>query len=257
MAAAIPYMAAGYVADRALGGNGMTGLTIGSLGAGAAGGFTMPSFSGSLGTGATAANSLGGGTALMGGASTAAGTGVTTGATTGLIGSGIPTDGRVIPSAGIDLLSKSGLTEVGSNAGYKFGDPFYNASESVMQNKNFITEDMFKPTNLDTMGLDIDDMGNVVDFNPTDMELLQPIGTERQLTMQDYSERGVDKFGKMMGKAGDYAYENPDKILQGGLSAASLMEKMNPNIPTQPVAGKVSRQAYAPNKNRIMKIRRA
>ena len=262
--AMIPYMAAGYVADRAMGGNGMTGTAL-ATGIGAGTGFALPSFGGSLGTGATAANSLGGGATLMGGASTAAGTGVTTGATTGLVGSGIPTDGRVIPSAGIDLLSnhnaglelgagmESGLTEVGSNAGYQFGDPFYNTSESVMQNKNFITEDMFKPTNLDTMGLEIDDMGNVVDFNATDMELFQPIGTERELTMQDYSEKGVDKLDKMI----DYAYENPAKILQGGLTAASLMERMNPNIPTQPVAGKISRQAYTPNKNRLLNIRRA
>ena len=99
MAAAIPYMAAGYVADRALGGNGMTGLTIGSLGAGAAGGFTMPSFSGSLGTGATAANSLGGGTALMGGASTAVGTGASSGAATGILGSST----NAIPSYDIGM----------------------------------------------------------------------------------------------------------------------------------------------------------
>jgi len=46
--AMIPYMAAGYVADRAMGGNGMTGLAIGT----GVGGFGTGTFAGALGTGA-------------------------------------------------------------------------------------------------------------------------------------------------------------------------------------------------------------
>jgi hypothetical protein len=268
--------AAGYLIDRKMGGNGLQGAMMGgSLGYGSMGsGGTAAADAGGKGVtameSASSANSLGGGANLLGGTSTAVGTGATTGATTGLVGSGIPTDGREIGGAGIDLLSnhdaglelgtgmESGLTEVGSNAGYQFGDPFYNTSESVMQNKNFITEDMFKPTDImndyDTMGFDIDDMGNVVDFNATDMELFQPKGTERQLTMQDYAERGVDKFGKMMGKAGDYAYENPDKLILGGLSAASLLEGSNKNntqTQTMPAGFKQANVSglNVPNKN--------
>ena len=268
--------AAGYLIDKKMGGNGLSGAMMGgSLGYGGMGsGGTAAADAGGKGVtameSASSANSLGGGANLLGGTSTAVGTGATTGTTTGLVGSGIPTDGREIGGAGIDLLSnydaglelgtgmESGLTEVGSNAGYQFGDPFYNASESVMQNKNFITEDMFKPTNImndyDTMGFDIDDMGNVVDFNATDMELFQPKGTERQLTMQDYAERGVDKFGKMMGKAGDYAYENPDKLILGGLSAASLLEgnsRNNTQTQTMPSGFKQANVSglNVPNKN--------
>ena len=46
--AMIPYMAAGYVADRAMGGNGMTGLAVGT----GVGGFGTGAFAGALGTGA-------------------------------------------------------------------------------------------------------------------------------------------------------------------------------------------------------------
>lgn len=76
--AMIPYMAAGFAVDKLMGGNGMTGLALGT-GVGSAGGF------GALGEaigGATAATSggastLGSGAALMGGGSTAATGGAT------------------------------------------------------------------------------------------------------------------------------------------------------------------------------------
>ena len=49
--AMIPYMAAGYVADRAMGGNGMTGLAIGT----GVGGLGTGTFSGALGSEAATA----------------------------------------------------------------------------------------------------------------------------------------------------------------------------------------------------------
>ena len=56
----IPYMAAGYVADRAMGGNGMTGLAVGT----GVGGFGTGAFAGALGTaGGTAATA--GSTSMM------------------------------------------------------------------------------------------------------------------------------------------------------------------------------------------------
>jgi hypothetical protein len=80
--AMIPYMAAGYAADRLMGGNGMTGLALGT-GVGAVGGFgALGSALG--GTTAAGANSLGAGAGLMGG------TGTTVGGSALGIGSSIP-----------------------------------------------------------------------------------------------------------------------------------------------------------------------
>jgi len=80
--AMIPYMAAGYAADRLMGGSGMTGLALGT-GVGAVGGFgALGSALG--GTTATGANSLGAGAGLMGG------TGTTVGGSALGLGSSIP-----------------------------------------------------------------------------------------------------------------------------------------------------------------------
>ena len=80
--AMIPYMAAGYAADRLMGGSGMTGLALGT-GVGAVGGFgALGSALG--GTTAAGANSLGAGAGLMGG------TGTTVGGSALGLGSSIP-----------------------------------------------------------------------------------------------------------------------------------------------------------------------
>ena len=57
----IPYMAGGYVADRAMGGNGMTGLAIGT----GVGGFGTGAFSGALGSGAAGTAGAAGSTSMM------------------------------------------------------------------------------------------------------------------------------------------------------------------------------------------------
>ena len=57
----IPYMAAGYVADRAMGGNGMTGLAVGT----GVGGFGTGAFSGALGSGAAGTAGAAGSTSMM------------------------------------------------------------------------------------------------------------------------------------------------------------------------------------------------
>ena len=59
--AMIPYMAAGYVADRAMGGNGMTGLAVGT----GVGGFGTGAFSGALGSGAAGTAGAAGSTSMM------------------------------------------------------------------------------------------------------------------------------------------------------------------------------------------------
>ena len=242
-------MVAGFAVDKMMGGNGVQG---------AIGGATM-----GYGSGATAAGGAAGGKGAVAGNAGAnsvmAGNAFGSGGFGNLLGQGgsnalglesaikstvdsagmIPIDYSNTAGPGIDILSNydaglpldsgfnSYLTEVGGNTGYQYGEPFLNPQEAFLQDKNLITDDMFKPATLDTMGISIDDNG-VVQHNPTDMELFQPKETNRELTMQDYAERGVDKFGKMISKAGDYAYDyaynNPDKLLLGGLQVASLLD---------------------------------
>jgi len=95
--AMIPYMAAGYVADRAMGGNGMTGLAIGT----GVGGFGTGTFAGALGTGA----------------------GTTTGAMTNTVASNaaansFPTILGSMPTAGTGVgtgIGGAGMTTIGAN----------------------------------------------------------------------------------------------------------------------------------------------
>ena len=97
--------AAGYMIDRQMGGNGLTGAMMGgSLGYGSMGsGGTAAADAGGKGVtameSASSANSLGGGANLLGGTSTAVGTGATTGATTGILGSST----NAIPSYDIGM----------------------------------------------------------------------------------------------------------------------------------------------------------
>ena len=252
--------AAGYIMDKSQGGKGWKGAAIGAAG-GYAGGKGAPggSILGDTAANTTATGLNSGNLLTSGGAGNALGLESAVASQAGNAGGMIPIDfnntqsylnnspfGPELPNRlGVDLMSNSnaglpletgfdsGLTEVGSNAGYQPGDPFYNPQDAFMQNQDIINEDMFKPTTefLDgygdkTMGLSIDDNG-VVQHNPTDMELFQPKGTDRELTMQDYAERGMDKFGKMVSKTGDYLYDNPDKVIMGGLSVASMLEGNN------------------------------
>tara|TARA_R110001592_G_scaffold257439_1_gene521019 strand:+ start:224 stop:1048 length:825 start_codon:yes stop_codon:yes gene_type:complete len=246
MAHTIPYMIGGYAVDKMMGGSGMTGL---SLGAGlSTGGFGTGGF-GALEAGNTTANSLNVGNMLgQGGVKNALGL-------ESAITSQLNNAGEMIPidfNNTQNFLNKkdfgqdyttfdSGLTEVGGNTNYKHGDPFYNPQDAFMQNENLINESMFKPINSNTMGISIDDNG-VVQHNPTDMELFQPKGTNRELTMQDYAEKGMDKFGEIAGKTGDYLYDNPDKVILGGLSLASMLENNNKSQ-TQQIAPAGFKQA--------------
>jgi hypothetical protein len=107
-------------------------------------------------------------------------------------------------SSGIDFTKSidSGLTEIGSNAGYEFGMPYYNPSDMAFQNQNLITPDMFKQANMTNMA---------------NREYLQPLGTEFQPSY-------LDKITDAGDSVYDYAVENPDKMLTGGLQIASILE---------------------------------
>tara|TARA_R110000772_G_scaffold116188_1_gene221254 strand:+ start:730 stop:1527 length:798 start_codon:yes stop_codon:yes gene_type:complete len=265
MAAAIPYMAAGYVADRALGGNGMTGLTIGSLGAGAAGGFTMPSFSGSLGTGATAANSLGGGAALMGGTGTAVGT---SGATTGILGSSVGNMGLENVTGGVtgQGFSPYATTDTLGQSISQVDMPVFSGMNSSIPNPNL---------GLDTSNSIKDSLtGRPVapQYNSIPQLEEAPLYTgaespdfanitkssEKQIAAAQGGYAG-DKplYEKAFDSVMGYAEKNPlgvaalgMSIMGGGSGDGSATQGYAPS-------GGVSRQAYNQNKDRIMKIRRA
>lgn len=129
----IPYMAAGYVADRAMGGNGMTGLAIGT----GVGGFGTGTFAGALGSeaataGATAAAAEGAAASttplLFSTPASAGGSGLGA-VSTGLGGTG--TLGTVNPlttggfSESISPFTPLGGAGVGGNVGF-LGQPISN-----------------------------------------------------------------------------------------------------------------------------------
>ena len=84
--AMVPYMAAGYAVDRAMGGNGLTGLGVGT----GVGGFGTGAFSGALGTGAA-------GTGVAESTSMMMHPTLTAGANTGITGAGMNTIGANTP----------------------------------------------------------------------------------------------------------------------------------------------------------------
>ena len=131
--AMIPYMAAGYAVDRAMGGNGMTGLAIGT----GVGGFGTGSFAGALGSeaataGATTAAAEGAAASttplLFSTPASAGGSGLGA-VSTGLGGTG--TLGTVNPlttggfSESISPFTPLGGAGVGGNVGF-FGQPISN-----------------------------------------------------------------------------------------------------------------------------------
>jgi len=138
--AMIPYMAAGYVADRAMGGNGMTGLAVGT----GVGGLGTGTFAGALGSGAAGTAGAAGSTSMMStlaaeGALAGAGAGVGTGATMGASSIANPMAGMspVAEFGTVNPLTTGGFSEsispftplggagVGGNVGF-LGQPISN-----------------------------------------------------------------------------------------------------------------------------------
>lgn len=131
----VPYMAAGYAVDRAMGGNGMTGLAVGT----GVGGFGTGAFAGALGTGAgtttgamttaAATEAAASTTPLLFSAPASAGGSGLGAVSTGLGGTG--TLGSVNPlttggfSESISPFTPLGGPGVGGNVGF-FGQPISN-----------------------------------------------------------------------------------------------------------------------------------
>jgi len=262
MGAAVPYMAAGYVADRAMGGNGMTGAALaGGIGAGT--GFALPSFGGSLGTGATAANSLGGGAALMGGTGTAVGT---SGATTGILGSSVGNMGLENVTGGVtgQGFSPYATTDTLGQSITQANMPVFSGMDSSIPNPSL---------GLDTSNSIKDTLtGQPVapQYNSIPQLEEAPLYTgaetpnfanitkssEKQIAAAQggYEEKPLYEkaFDSVMG----YAEKNPLAVAGLGITALGGGEGGSANKGYAPSGG-VSRQAFNPNKEKLLNIRRA
>ena len=283
--------AAGYLIDKKMGGNGLSGAMMGgSLGYGGMGsGGTAAADAGGKGVtameSASSANSLGGGANLLGGTSTAVNTGATTGATTGILGSST----NAIPSYDI------GMEGVKANIGGFTAPP--EATQVVNNSYMPITNSAGKPiapnmsskqTFLDTtpeigmanlgtpqrpnlneyptiMGGEGSSVG--IDTTSRDVsgnyETLATSPDFNNITKSSPEELanaqgGYDKpmYEKAFDSMVDFAGKNPIALATLGMTAFGGGSSASPQQVTQS-AGKIAQQAYNPNKERILKIRRA
>ena len=214
----------GFAIDKMMGGDGLTGAGVGfsagmmgADGGTAAAATTTPSLlTNSAGIASSGSAALGSGMAAQLGS----GTGGLLNAAPEAFSAGIPIEpftesfnnisNGLDVSSGIDFTKSidSGLTEIGSNAGYEAGMPFYNPVDTAFQNQNLITPDMFKQANMTNMA---------------NREYLQPLGTE-------FEPSYLDRIESLGTGIYDYAAENPDKVLTGGLQIASILEDNPQNI---------------------------
>ena len=143
---------------------------------------------------------------------------------------------------GIDLMSnydkglpletgfESNLQKISPNLGYESGMPFYSPADSPMQNTNLISENMFKPVDINTK------------------EFLQPIGT-------NYEPSYLEKVGEIGNNMYDYAENNPDVILNSGLAIASMYEDAPQTTSTTSGSGVKSASTQGlltPNQTNVM-----
>ena len=216
----------GFAIDKMMGGDGLTGAGVGfsagmmgADGGTAAAATTTPSLltnSAGIASASSGSAALGSGMAAQLGS----GTGGLLNTTSAGFSGGIPKEAfnesfnnisnGLDVSSGIDFTKSidSGLTEIGSNVGYEAGMPFYNPVDTAFQNQNLITPDMFKQANMTNMA---------------NREYLQPLGTE-------FEPSYLDKIEGLGTGIYDYAAENPDKMLTGGLQIASMLENNQQDI---------------------------
>ena len=280
--------AAGYLIDRKMGGNGLSGAMMGgSLGYGGMGTGSETAAAEGAGKGvtgmesATSANSLNGGANLLGGTSTAVGTGATTGATTGILGSST----NAIPSYDI------GMEGIKANI-----DGFTAPLEQNLVNANTyqplsggVGPDMsFKQSYIDAtpeqglsnlgtpqrpnlneyptimggegsnVGIDTttrDASGNyeTIPTNPDFTDITKSSPEELANAQGGYDKPLYEKaFDSMVG----FAEKNPIALATLGMTALGGFSNPNPQQVTQS-AGQIARQAYQPSQSQILKVRRA
>ena len=279
--------AAGYLIDKKMGGNGLSGAMMGgSLGYGGMGsGGTAAADAGGKGVtameSASSANSLGGGANLLGGTSTAVGTGATTGATTGILGSSTnaipsydigmggekaflegftapvdktlmnantyqPLNGGTAPDMSfkqsyIDLTPEQSLTNFGNPQ-----RPNLNEYPTIMGGEG-------STVGIDTTSRDVSGNYETLATNPDFNNITKSSPEELANAQGGYDKPLYEKaFDSVVG----FAQENPIALATLGMTALGGGSSASPQQVTQS-AGKIAQQAYNPNKERILNIRRA
>ena len=269
--------AAGYMLDRQMGGNGLKGAMMGgSLGYGSMGSGSETAAADGAGKGvtsmesATSPNSLNGGANLLGGTSTAVGTGATTGATTGILGTsnnlqnvtGGVTGQGFSPYATTDTLGQSiaqvdmplsnssiGFTGMNSNipnpslgldTSNAIKDPL--TGQAVAPQYNSIPQVEEAPL---YTGAENPNFANIQKSSPTEIAEAQG-GFEGDKPLYEKA------FDSMVG----FAEKNPIALATLGMTALGGFSNPNPQQAVQS-AGQVARQAYQPRQSDILKVRRA
>jgi hypothetical protein len=279
--------AAGYLIDRKMGGNGLSGAMMGgSLGYGGMGsGGTAAADAGGKGVtameSASSANSLGAGAGLMGGTGTAVGTGATTGTTTGILGSSTnaipsydigmegvkaniggftapveqslvnanayqPLNGGIAPDMSfkqsyINTTPEQGLANLGTPQ-----RPNLNEYPTIMGGEG-------SSVGIDTTSRDVSGNYETLATSPDFNNITKSSPEEIANAQGGYDKPLYEKaFDSVMG----FAQENPIALATLGMTALGGGSSASPQQVTQS-AGKIAQQAYNPNKERILNIRRA
>ena len=263
--------AAGYLIDRQMGGNGLSGAMMGgSLGYGGMGSGSEAAAADGAGKGvtsmesATSANSLNGGANLLGGTSTAVGTGATTGATTGILGTsnnlqnvtGGATGQGFSPYATTDTLGQSiaqvdmpvftGMDSsianpsLGLDTSNAIKDPL--TGQAVAPQYNSIPQVEEAPL---YTGAESPNFANIQKSSPTEIAEAQG-GFEGQQPLYEKA------FDSVMG----FAQKNPIALAALGMTALGGGSSASPQQVTQS-AGRIAQQAYNPRQGNILKVRRA
>ena len=250
--------AAGYLIDRKMGGNGLSGAMMGgSLGYGGMGSGSETAAAEGAGKGVTSmesansVNSLNGGANLLGGTSTAVGTGATTGATTGILNTsnnlqnvtGGVTGQGFSPYATTDTLGQS-IAQVDMPVGLDITnaikDPL--TGQAVAPQYNSIPQVEEAPLYTGAVNPNFADIQK---SSPTEIAEAQG-GFEGQKPLYEKT------FDSMVG----FAEKNPIALATLGMTALGGFSNPNPKQVTQS-AGQIAKQAYQPRQSDILKVRRA
>lgn len=247
-------------------------------------GFGLDGMGFDLGSGAlanTGTNSLNAGAGLMGGTGTAVGTGATTGATTGILGSSTnainnydigmegvktniggftapveqslvnanayqPLNGGIAPDMSfkqsyINTTPEQGLANLGTPQ-----RPNLNEYPTIMGGEG-------SSVGIDTTSRDVSGNYEALATSPDFNNITKSSPEEIANAQGGYDKPLYEKaFDSVMG----FAQENPIALATLGMTALGGGSSASPQQVTQS-AGKIAQQAYNPNKERILNIRRA
>ena len=268
--------AAGYIIDRQMGGNGLTGAMMGgSLGYGSMGsGGTAAADAGGKGVtameSASSANSLGGGANLLGGTSTAVGTGATTGATTGILNTsnnlqnvtGGVTGQGFSPYATTDTLGQS-MAQVdmplsNSSIGFTGMDSSIPNPSLGLDTSNAIKD----PLTGQAVAPQYNSIPQVEEaplytgaVNPNFADIQKSSPTEIAEAQGGF-EGDKPLYEKAFDSVVGFAEKNPIALATLGMTALGGGSSASPQQVTQS-AGKIAQQAYNPRQGNILKVRRA